>query len=150
VRLMDARYGQCRAILGYIGGRCVDAVICARPVVPTTSWCPGHHALYVQQADYRADRRWIRRILTAPSSADGRRSESMAPLGSIILPSGHVIVAGDADRVGIQSPQHKALSSAYLKGKPVIVLWCLSLRRPVHFVAGLLREKPGLIKENLE
>jgi hypothetical protein len=59
VRLMDARFGQCRAIVGYLNGRCADAVICALPVAPSTigrngkpieySWCPAHKGVYISE-----------------------------------------------------------------------------------------------------
>lgn len=57
VLLADARYGQCRSIIGYINGCCSSAMICARPVVAPVvtesgvtveySWCAQHKAAYM-------------------------------------------------------------------------------------------------------
>jgi len=57
VLLLDARYGQCRAIVGYVSGYSTSAVVCGLPVSPPRvaedgatlaySWCPQHKAAYL-------------------------------------------------------------------------------------------------------
>jgi len=57
VLLADARYGQCRSIIGYINGCCSSAMVCALPVAAPVvtargvtvaySWCPIHKGLYM-------------------------------------------------------------------------------------------------------
>jgi hypothetical protein len=61
VLLADARFGQCRSVIGYLQGCCSSAVICGLPVAPTVvtrtgvtvaySWCPAHKAQYMHNPD---------------------------------------------------------------------------------------------------
>jgi hypothetical protein len=75
VLLADACHGQCRSIIGYLQGCCSSAMVCALPTVPAKSWCPHHHALYYRERGSVSDfKRWERRVLSAPSSRNGRRA----------------------------------------------------------------------------
>jgi hypothetical protein len=71
IRLLDSRSSNCKAIVG--PSTCGNALYCGEDVSVPTNYCPEHRALYFQQPNARADLRWMRRVLTAPSSRDGRR-----------------------------------------------------------------------------
>lgn len=56
VRLKDSKKGQCKFIVGYIGGRCEEACYCGNPTESVRvngklihrPWCTEHHTLCVQ------------------------------------------------------------------------------------------------------
>jgi hypothetical protein len=57
ILLKHSKDGMCKAIIGYVGGRCEDAVYCGDPTKTALSWdgkvihspwCPYHKKLYTQ------------------------------------------------------------------------------------------------------
>jgi hypothetical protein len=58
VLLKQSQEGQCKAVLGYIRGRCEDAVYCGEPTIAVirngrevqSSWCKHHHSIYTVES----------------------------------------------------------------------------------------------------
>jgi hypothetical protein len=77
---LDARSSNCRCIVGYLGGVCANAVVCGNDTITKadltqSSYCREHHSKFYRAPGSASDtRRWERRVLSAPSSRDGRRA----------------------------------------------------------------------------
>ncbi len=49
ILLTEAKDGQCKYIIGYINGKVENAVYCGEDTIKTTSWCPYHRKICLNE-----------------------------------------------------------------------------------------------------
>ena len=78
VQLLNAKSSHCRAIIG--PSTAPNAWFCGEPVtikmdLTQSSYCRAHHDMYYRERGSVSEfKRWERRVLSAPSSRNGRRA----------------------------------------------------------------------------